>query len=1652
MKITNCGKGIHQREIPGIEKLKGLPDNWHAFTNLDLALPGKGVREIDLIMVIEDRLLLVDLKDWIGPISSQEGNWFNGKRDCGRSPVGKIAENVRELAPLLKKYIGEQEKKEQGLTHRLWVPWIEGVVILTRTNDRTGIAASEMARVFSVDPFMKMLRNRAEREAQLGASPSRQIDYTSPEWLVRFRRFFNTSSGIFKAGTRRYGGYQARANSESPTFRHKDGIFAEFDVEEEGVETSAGLLRRWDFTAAETRFQTEEGRATIAGRERSVIAWLDDRNPKCGEAVFKPKVEDPDRGVTYWEVFERRRRMQRLEDFRGTELPKLVTRERIELARQVLSQMTSIHDLHAAHLDIGSHSVWLELPTTVRLSHLMAASLPSVETLGESRFQFLSTSTVPEDVLGGPLDPLRKDVFLLGCVAHTLLFGAQPAGDPPDWTDEVDPDGTYSVLHPWFERCLDLDQSKRFPSASAMLDAFNAAVSSAPDGKRTRDGLERFKSLKSQRQVFQAYPETELIREDDRVLVWRSDSGESLRLVKLWKSSVIGDIAKEGPRVLTFLENVRAIAESPVPGIGNVLDVHWTEDAIVLVVEYVEGRTLSDVLEQAPGFGDVKGALEFLSCLVEVVDVIHERSISHGDIKPENIVVVPTEGGILHPVLIDVLDFSPARDGERLSRAYAPASGGRFERDRYAVTKISEDVLAPMSGKLSSWEEIQRAISDCRVAPPPNGTLLPLREALVRAQAPVQEVHEGAIYKVSIIGAPIGPMLSDEGRYWVSKRGARYFIRGATEQMAIDVDDTGLPIQAYRRVLAQSEIQRVRRHEYASFTGSIVVEGTIHGLSLLTELLQDLVEPGATGAARSVANVVDEESEDTEVGGASIEAGQDRISERISEEGRGIAIVDVPRLWKRAVELESELRTEVAVLGDSTYRSATRRHVAPIQLMIGGLDFHRNDSVQVERRGLKGHWSKIGTLDLQITTSEFIAISSWFDTARGPLLQDGDRLRFQSKYENISRERREQATSRILSAGAAVPALIEVFKPSTETLPRRIGRDVDEEAIAQRYGLNPIQISGFRNVLECRPVALLQGPPGTGKTRFIGALVHHALSTGIAKNVLLASQSHESVNNAAEAVLELFGDDRDTLSLIRVGSEGSVSEVLRPHHVARVEKGYKDRFSATRKQRFEGAAGALGLDREICDSVLYYEETVRPVITRLMEFARDGVDVGRINSLSRTAEELLNAKGVEIYLQQIDPDSIEGDVENAYFSKLPIGKAAHVEKLRQVMDLGRDIIGTVSTWQRSFETFLAGTRRVVAGTCVGLGRGSLGLTKTTFDLVVVDEAARCTPSELAVPIQSGKWVVLVGDHAQLEPLHPGEVVEALAEELGLPLHEVQRSDFERVFESAYGKAAGSTLTKQYRMLPPIGRIVSSAFYDRGLLHGRASPLIDQAAMPAELETPLVWIGTDAAGPEGYQRKDPNGSESLFNPLEVDAILALLRRWGEQEPFVNWIGERDDAVHAIGIICAYAAQRDYLWKRLQAENLPDVLRRAIKVDTIDSYQGKENLIVLLSLVRNNAEGVVDRGAKTIAPGFMGRKNRINVALSRAMDRLVIVGARIRWHSGSPMGLVAEAFAEEVKSGNAKVIDAQELIDSSTSSARSKKKGTKAKAADTLGDGV
>jgi len=1302
MKISNNGRGIHVREIPGLEKLKALPDNWQAFTNLDVSLPGKGVREIDVIIVLEDRLLLVDLKDWKGPIISRDGNWFNGDYDNGRSPVAKIAEIARELFPLLKKFLASQSKRE-GLGSALGTPLIQSAVVLTKTKDRSGIADSEASSVFYIDDFMRIVKNTSERVKTFGSAW--REDFTNDKWMQRFRRFFNvnTSGSIFLPGMRRYGGFVAR--NESPGFRHRTEVYAEYEVEEAGINNSFGLLRRWNFTKADTRFQSEEGRAEVAGRERKVIAWLDDRNPKCGEAVFKHKAEDPERGVAYWEVFERRRRMKRLSDFIETELVGLTIAERVELARQVLSSVTPIHDLRAAHLDVGTHSIWVELPSTVKLSHLMAASLPDVKTMGESRFQFLSTSSVPEDIIGGQ-DPLRKDVFLLSCVVHVLLFNKFPEGEPPEWRPGIDPDGEFANLHPWFEKSLDMEQGKRFGNAGEMLAAFNAAFASAFDEKATIEGLERYRTLRTQRDVFRAYPETELVKEDERTIIWRSDADGQSRLVKLWQAAALGNVTKERTRILAFLDHAQQLVEAPPQGVSKLLHAHWTGDAIIIVQEYINGKTLADHAEES-AFADFRTTINFITDLIDLVDNLHGRSVAHGDIKPDNIVVDWSTTDRPLPVLIDLVDFSCGQDGSRRSRAYSPSSGGRFERDRFAVTKIAEELLSKVEAPEEAVRDIVRSIEECRMGPPANGTLLPLRDVIERIKSR-HGSDELETYTVSIMRAEAGLLLPDEGRYWVAKSDKRFRIIGALEELSVELSGDGLPIRAWRNRLEQSQIQRLTYQKICSFRASIVVEDGVNRLDAISSILK-LPEVAAALTAPSFLGESEETPEMSQV--ASIEAKEDDLVEREQAANTmSPSSVDVPLLWERSIAIEGDLKTEVLALGDSTYRSQARLHVVPIQLAMGDMDFDRKDVVTVEKLDGKGGWRKIGTLDVQKLSVDTVAIHGYFDGARGSIVRDGDRLRFQSRLENSSWQRREEATTRILKRNSVAQGLLDTFNPVSERLPNKVEVAVDEKFLIERYNLNSTQIDAFKGILKHRPLGLLQGPPGTGKTHFIGALVHYALTNGLARNVLVASQSHEAVNNAAQAVLSLFGKDRDALSMIRVGAEGQVSESLRPYHVATVEKAYKDSFVATRDMRMAAVANYLGLRQSECEAVLYYEETISPILSRISELAEAEAEIARVNSLKVTLEQCLLDRGIDCDLMNVEASDVAQMISSLYFSKLPSDQMHRIERLCQVAELGRDIVGTVSTWQRSYETFLAGTRQVVAGTCVGLGRSSLGLT------------------------------------------------------------------------------------------------------------------------------------------------------------------------------------------------------------------------------------------------------------------------------------------------------------------------------------------------------
>jgi hypothetical protein len=191
-------------------------------------------------------------------------------------------------------------------------------------------------------------------------------------------RVQSLKAGSFKPGRSRYDRYVAA--SDQATFQHPNDIYRRYEAEEENTPQNLGTLRLWNFAnCKDGRFQTEEGRAEIAGREGKVFYYLRDRNEDCENWILVPKAADPNRSVNYWEVYDRLRRLKRLRDFVSSEGANLSAQDRVELARQILARVAALHTSEAAHLDLGSHSVWLEAPSTVRISpvawHVLATVL-----------------------------------------------------------------------------------------------------------------------------------------------------------------------------------------------------------------------------------------------------------------------------------------------------------------------------------------------------------------------------------------------------------------------------------------------------------------------------------------------------------------------------------------------------------------------------------------------------------------------------------------------------------------------------------------------------------------------------------------------------------------------------------------------------------------------------------------------------------------------------------------------------------------------------------------------------------------------------------------------------------------------------------------------------------------------------------------------------------------------------------------------------------------------------------------------------------------------------------------------------------------------------------------------------------------------------
>jgi len=218
------------------------------------------------------------------------------------------------------------------------------------------------------------------------------------------------------------------------------------------------------------------------------------------------------------------------------------------------------------------------------------------------------------------------------------------------------------------------------------------------------------------------------------------------------------------------------------------------------------------------------------------------------------------------------------------------------------------------------------------------------------------------------------------------------------------------------------------------------------------------------------------------------------------------------------------------------------------------------------------------------------------------------------------------------------------------------------------------------------------------------------------------------------------------------------------------------------------------------------------------------------------------------------------------------------------------------------------------------------------------------------------------------------------------------------------------------MAPAIGNLVSTTFYAGKLHNGpRAIPDV-YANAPATLQSPVTWLDTSSFGQRAHHQSDRG--VSIYNRSEAEQVIEILKQISSSGQFLaslTELKERDDAL--VGVICMYAEQKRLLRQKFNQEIWSEGFKELVKIDTVDSYQGKENRIIILSLTRSD---------KAWSPGFLRTPNRVNVAMSRAMDRLVIIGNSEMWckhNLDTPLGQVVSYMNNEGERAGYRFISAQ-----------------------------
>jgi hypothetical protein len=581
--------------------------------------------------------------------------------------------------------------------------------------------------------------------------------------------------------------------------------------------------------------------------------------------------------------------------------------------------------------------------------------------------------------------------------------------------------------------------------------------------------------------------------------------------------------------------------------------------------------------------------------------------------------------------------------------------------------------------------------------------------------------------------------------------------------------------------------------------------------------------------------------------------------------------------------------------------------------------------------------------------------------------------------------RQRNALDSVRRGEAASPKLKSLIcSPSTAALPEfgGIHPGVSGELNEEKREL-------VSRVLGIRSAFLVEGPPGTGKTTFIAELVRLFLETFPESRVLLSSQTHTALDHI---IVKLREKGLDAL-IVRV--HGDRLERIDPRSLPltleQKTKAWIETVEKRAREYVQRAAAEIGVDSSELEvavlgeqrhilllSIRYETERLEALSTQLD--ARKSPDdpeddvIRTTTLLDQKAEIEDSLKSYRARLKNLEARLLEYGTygkelatsneqeSREWISVLSNTRVPEAAALKEQIQLQLDWFSRLGA-SRKFHGAVLGEARIVAGTCVGLGNVQ-AIGEQEFDLCIVDEASKATATETLIPMNRSKRWVLVGDPKQLPPfpdLDPEKHVELYAPDEA-------HATLLDIFSAQLPPECKAQLTEQRRMVRGIGRLISDVFYESTLVTVRDDKDrngVVRKMYPREVQ----WHSTSRLP---HKREEEMPGKTFRNRTEallVHRLLVELDRANKGKSLLH-----------VAVIAGYSAQVNALDQRLKA-TATVLSNLRVEINTVDAFQGRDADICIYSVTRSN-----DR----FSLGFQREVRRLNVALSRGRDALVIVG--------------------------------------------------------------